>query len=229
MLQQTQVERVIPKFISFMERFPTIESLAHAPQREVLILWQGLGYNRRARFLHLASQALVKRGSFPNSKSELTELPGIGPYTAGAIRAFAYNQPELFLETNIRAVLIYHFFESRRDVTDADLLQVLQMCMNYVASPARWYAALMDYGTHIKRTIGNVTRKSATYVRQSPFRDSRREIRGSLIRALTKSDLSHLKLMRMHERFGLERVESVLADLIRDALIVKRGRVYTLR
>lgn len=108
MLQQTQVTRVIPKFHEFMRRFPTIEILADAPLADVLIAWQGLGYNRRAKYLHEAAKAIVLCG-VPQTRDELIALPGIGANTAGAIMAYAYNKPEAFVETNIRTVYLHEF------------------------------------------------------------------------------------------------------------------------
>ncbi len=112
MLQQTQVVRVTPFYKNFIEKFPNIRALARAETRDVLRVWQGLGYNRRALSLHkLAKDILEKHdGRLPRDAEHLMALPGIGPYTAGAIRAFAFNEPEIFIETNIRRVFIHFFF-----------------------------------------------------------------------------------------------------------------------
>src|SRR6266550_351214 len=112
MLQQTQVNRVLPKFQEFMLRFPTVISLADAPLAEVLRVWSGLGYNRRAKFLHAAAQVVVEKygGVIPATFTELVTLPGVGKNTAGAVLAYAYNQPVVFIETNIRSVFFHHFF-----------------------------------------------------------------------------------------------------------------------
>lgn len=107
MLQQTQVDRVIPKYQAFLAAFPTIESLAAAPTAEVIRLWAGLGYNRRAVNLQRAAQVIVAQhgGKVPDSVTALRALPGIGPYTAGAIACFAFEQDVAFLDTNIRRVV----------------------------------------------------------------------------------------------------------------------------
>lgn len=107
MLQQTQVDRVIPYYERFLERFPTIEALAEAPVGEVIRLWSGLGYNRRAVNLQRTAQAVVERynGHFPRDVDALRALPGIGPYTAGAIACFAFEQDVGFVDTNMRRVL----------------------------------------------------------------------------------------------------------------------------
>ncbi|MFM2414644.1 MAG: hypothetical protein RI911_337 [Candidatus Parcubacteria bacterium] len=229
MLQQTQVERVVPKFKAFIERFPTIEALADSQIKDVLILWQGLGYNRRAKHVHQAAQSL--RGKqFPRTREELQKLPGIGPYTSGAICAFAYNQPVLFLETNIRAVFIHHFFQKKRIVTDSMILPVLASCMQYVKDRRTWYAALMDYGSHLKRTEGNATRRSATYAKQSTFRGSRRELRGSIMRLLVqKSELSTERIISLHPLRDKEEILSVLEDLVSEGMITKTRDNYNLK
>lgn len=112
MLQQTQVDRVIPYYTAFLERFPTIESLAEGPTADVIRLWSGLGYNRRAVNLQRTAQAVLNEhgGVFPRDVSALRALPGIGPYTAGAISAFAFEDDAAFVDTNMRRVLHRLFF-----------------------------------------------------------------------------------------------------------------------
>jgi A/G-specific adenine glycosylase len=107
MLQQTQVERVIPKYHAFLERFPTVHALAEAPTAEVILLWAGLGYNRRAVNLQRAARAVVEEhgGAFPQDVTILEALPGIGPYTAGAVACFAFEQDVGFMDTNIKRLL----------------------------------------------------------------------------------------------------------------------------
>ncbi|HEY3921299.1 MAG TPA: hypothetical protein VGL76_04200 [Gaiellaceae bacterium] len=100
MLQQTQVDRVVPRYLRFLERWPTVETLAAATTADVIREWQGLGYNRRAVSLHRASRAIAEHG-WPE---DLTELPGIGPYTAAAIRNFALGHEVLPVDTNVRRV-----------------------------------------------------------------------------------------------------------------------------
>lgn len=111
MLQQTQVDRVMPKYAAFLELFPTAEALAAAPTADVIKAWQGLGYNRRAVNLQRAAQAVVAAGypgdaaAFPDTPEGLRGLPGIGAYTAGAVACFAFERDVAFLDTNIRRVV----------------------------------------------------------------------------------------------------------------------------
>jgi A/G-specific adenine glycosylase len=100
MLQQTQVERVIPRWHAWLEKWPTVEALAAAPAGDVIVEWQGLGYNRRALNLHRAAQQVAAHG-WPN---DLTELPGVGPYTAGAVANFAFGRDVLPVDTNVRRI-----------------------------------------------------------------------------------------------------------------------------
>ena len=100
MLQQTQVERVVPRYLRFLERWPTAEALAAATAADVIVEWQGLGYNRRALNLHRAAREVAQHG-WPN---DLTELPSVGPYTAAAIGNFAFGLDVLPLDTNVRRV-----------------------------------------------------------------------------------------------------------------------------
>ncbi len=188
MLQQTQVERVIPFYKKFIKKFPTVRRLAAAPLSDVLKIWQGLGYNRRAKMLHQAAK------EFPRfdlrARSDLAEildkLPGVGPYTARAIVAFAYNQDVVFVETNIRTAVIHHFFAKRKKVSDVEIEKILQKAFPRGKS-REWYSALMDYGAHLKRSGISHNTRSTTYVKQSGFQGSLREARGAILRALAES------------------------------------------
>ena len=110
MLQQTQAERVVPKFLEFLDRFPTIEHLAKATPSEVLALWSGLGYNKRAIYLQEAAQYLIKKKNFPKTPTDLQEIKGIGKYTSRSILIFAYNMDIATVDTNIRRILIAEGF-----------------------------------------------------------------------------------------------------------------------
>ena len=100
MLQQTQVDRVVPRYLAWLERWPTVDALATASPADVIRAWQGLGYNRRGLNLHRAACVVAERG-WPD---DVTELPGVGPYTAAAIANFALGRPELPVDTNVRRI-----------------------------------------------------------------------------------------------------------------------------
>lgn len=203
MLQQTQVARVQQKFVSFIRRFPTIQKLAAAPLGDVLEQWSGLGYNRRAKFLWQAAGKIVQSfdGEVPKTQEQLVSLPGIGPNTAGAILAYAYNEPMVFVETNIRTVYIHHFFDDHPDaVSDAELRHIIALTLP-PEDPREWYWALMDYGTHLKATVGTQLERVKNYRPQSRFEGSRRQIRGKV-----------LKLLLEHKRLSRDELAAFIAD-----------------
>ena len=105
MLQQTQVITVVPYFERFMQKFPSVENLAMASSEEVMLAWAGLGYYSRARNLHRGAKQIVEQGRFPQTRAEWLEVPGVGPYTAGAICSISLNQPEAILDGNVERVL----------------------------------------------------------------------------------------------------------------------------
>lgn len=226
MLQQTQAgERTIAKFSAFIEAFPTIAVLSRASVAEVYRLWQGLGYNRRAKALRDAAIAIVKNhgGKIPVTRTELEALPGVGSYTAGAVCVFAFNKPETLIETNIRTVFIHHFFPRTPKVHDKKLFPLIAQAIDK-KNPRRWYSALMDYGAALKKEKGNVSRQSRHYLRQSTFKGSAREVRGNIMRALTAGPTSVESLRGIikapHVLLGKQ-----LEALLREGMIVrKRGK-----
>ena len=185
MLQQTQASRVISKFETFIKRFPDFQKLNQATTVEVLQLWQGLGYNRRALYLKRIAEKVVTeyRGGVLIEPQFLQTLPGIGPYTAKAIYVFVKNKPEVFLETNIRRVFIHHFFKNKQEVTDKELFPLIEQSLDS-QNPREWYYALMDYGAHLTKQIPNPNRKSAHYTKQSKFEGSLRQTRGKILKLL---------------------------------------------
>lgn len=231
MLQQTQVARVIPKYQQFMEQFPSLEKLSLASLPEVLVIWQGLGYNRRARYLWQLANLLTSRNqhTLPCTLSELESLPGIGPYTAAAVMAFAYNQPALVIETNVRSVVLYHFFPNQDKVSDAHLRPILEACLPLV-EPRLWYAALMDYGSHLKSVIPNPSRKSKHHVVQSRFIGSVRQVRGEIVRVLShrlgyQGDYGEIKQLMSG---NTEYFELAVDQLCHEQLIYRNGNLLIL-
>ncbi len=184
MLQQTQVTRVDGRWQRWLERFPSIEALANAEQADVLQEWQGMGYNRRALSLLKAAQAIVGNGGvFPHETSDLTALPGIGPATAAGIRAFAFNLPGVYLETNVRTVFLHELYPKERGVPDKRLVPLVQAACD-CDDPRSWYYALLDYGAWLKRTVPNPSRRSSAHVKQSSFEGSHRQKRAMVVRLL---------------------------------------------
>jgi len=224
MLQQTQVDRVLPKYKAFMAVFPDAAALARAPLHQVLAAWSGLGYNRRAQSLKRCAEEIMTRygGNVPDTQTALEQLPGIGPYTARAVCVFAYNQPRIVLETNIRAVYIYFFFAGHTRVQDADLLPFIEKTLDR-RNPRRWYNALMDYGVMLKKTFGNPSRTSSSHTRQSPFKGSNREIRGAIIKSLLMYKSCTEAMLSKKTGFDLEKVKAVTGQLIEEGLVRRQG------
>lgn len=225
MLQQTQVDRVIPKFNTWMKQFPTITKLASAKTSDVLAAWQGLGYNSRALRLQRATQTIVKKhkGKIPANREELAHLPGIGPYTAGAVLAFAFNKPETFIETNIRRVFIYHFFGNRTEITDSELLPIINEMLD-TKNTAKWYGALMDYGSTLPKQVrSNPNTKSKHYSKQSKFQGSIRQVRGAVLRYLLANKKATIKkLSQVINRSEID-MQQAVSGLEKDGLIKKKG------
>jgi A/G-specific adenine glycosylase len=174
MLQQTQVERVVPRYERWLDRWPSVEALAAAPRAHVIVEWQGLGYNRRAISLHRAAQHVAEQG-WP---AELTVLPGVGPYTAAAVRNFAFGEDVLPRDVNVERV-------ERRTAT------------SFPASAAQ---ALMDLGATV--CLARVPRCAACPLvsgcpsvgtrdeparKQSPFEGSFRQKRAAALRAVARA------------------------------------------
>lgn len=211
MLQQTQVERVIPYYERWLKLFPTPRVLAMAPLSRVLKAWQGLGYNRRGKYLWEAGKVLALAETSPEkvlgspvSRSERsrarlfsgkvsaplrdifaeTKLPGVGPYTAAAVRAFAFNEPTVFIETNIRTVFFY-YLETKEPMSDKELLPLVKEALKKSKmEPRDFYAALMDYGSYLKRQGVRLNAKSKHYSKQSKFEGSTRQKRAAKLREL---------------------------------------------
>ncbi len=228
MLQQTQVDRVVPRYKSFLKKFPTIQKLSGAPLGEVLREWQGLGYNRRAKMLHECAQEIVQvyGGRFPRTQVELMKLPGIGAYTAGAIMAFAFTRGVPIIETNIRTVVIHHFFKDDTDVSDAQVLEVVSHALDE-GNPREWYYALMDYGAYIKKEFGNPNTRSKHYIKQSPFKNSDRQIRGAILRLLAERSVTR-KTFHKKLPFDIVRVDAQLERLTEEGMIAKKGGGFML-
>lgn len=218
MLQQTQVARVVPKYQAFLERFPDVKSLAAAELGDVLREWQGLGYNRRAKFLWQAAQALGVSGGFPKTLAELVQLPGVGANTAGAILAYAFNQPAVFVETNIRTVYLHHFTRDGEIVSDDFIRDVLRQTLDH-EHPREFYWALMDYGAFLKTQVHNISR-SKHYTKQAAFAGSKRQVRGAIIRLLSAGAMTKAQIETAVDD---ERCSTILAELLREGLI-RRGR-----
>jgi A/G-specific adenine glycosylase len=230
MLQQTSVARVLPKYGEFLRAFPTIRALAQSSVEEVLSVWKGLGYNRRALALRGAARAVQEKlgGRIPRTVDELVSLPGLGRATASSFLVFAFNAPIPFIETNIRRVFIHFFFPRSREVPDARILPLVEKTMDR-KNPREWFYALMDYGAQLRGAGANPNLRSAAYVRQSRFEGSLRQLRGHVLdvmlelRSATANGIS-----RALEKAD-PRLPAVLSQLVAEGFLSKKGGRYSFR
>lgn len=224
MLQQTTTKRVQGKYEAFINRYPDFNTLANASLSSILSHWQGLGYNRRARYLKEIAETITTdvNGVLPRDEHTLQSFPGIGPYTAAAICVFAFNQPTLLLETNIQSVYIYFFFEGHKNVKDSELYPLIKKTLD-IHNPREWYYALMDYGVMIKKTQGNPSQKSVHYTRQAPFKNSNRQLRGLILRIVLENKKQSIAQLCRKTKTSLDRVLPVLVQLEKEGFIQREG------
>lgn len=229
MLQQTQVLRVIPKYAEFIKASPTVEALAHKTPAQVLKLWKGMGYNRRALYLHKAAKAIVEahRGKFPKNLKELVKLPGVGNYTARAVLVFAYGQDVAMVDTNIRKIITHFFFHGKpqkEHIIEEVADQLLPKEKSW-----EWHQALMDYGALELVKLERPERSRRTIV---PFKDSNRFYRGRIVDRLREGDISESQLcseFQKQYKKPLSFIKNIIKGLIRDGLVgKKKGNVLSL-
>ncbi len=219
MLQQTQVARVAPKYREFIARYDSFSALAAASQVEVLRLWQGLGYNRRAKYLLEAAKELAKLADSPTLE-QLMALNGVGYNTAAAIRVYSLNEPLVFIETNIRTVVGHYFFLDRQDqVADSEIQKIMESIVPS-EDPRTWYYKMMDHGAILKKSPSSKSMNSfKSYSKQSAFEGSRRQLRGQCLRLLLEEPRDIGSLVDMTG--DKDRTESVVLELQKEGLLAK--------
>ncbi len=222
MLQQTQVDRVIPKYFDWLKDFPTIKSLSEASVAELLQHWAGLGYNRRALYLQKAAQKIMEIGQFPSVLEQLQALPGIGPYTAAAICSFAYNQNIALVDTNVKRIYQLLVFG---DIVEPKLSELNKLAMVFLPKgrSREWHNALMDLGSVVAKERGaraqqhkliellpvlknhelpTLTDHPLRRPKQSHFKQSRRYWRGRIIALLQKGPFTNKELGQELNQLG---------------------------
>ncbi|HRH24496.1 MAG TPA: A/G-specific adenine glycosylase, partial [Candidatus Paceibacterota bacterium] len=163
-------------------------------------------------------KAITALGRFPKTPEALEKLPGIGPYTARAVAAFAHNADVVFIETNLRTVVTHHFFPRKKVVSDKELLAILEKAFPKGKS-REWYAALMDYGAHLKRSGVRLNAKAKGYKKQKVFRGSSREARGAILKALVRGPRDAEFLTHILGDDRVVQAKSQLASLTKEGLI----------
>jgi len=247
MLQQTQTSRVIEPWQRFLERFPTPSACADAPLAEVLTLWQGLGYPRRAKALHDAAGIIQERfgGVVPRDLEDLRSLPGVGEYTAAAVASFAFAQRVAVLDTNVGRVLARALENRTLARSEARRLADALLPRNDVAL---FNQAMLDLGAQFCRATPHceicpvashcrwrqeggedpAPNSAAVSRAQSPYEGSNRQLRGRVLRALREGPHSEGQLDVTLSDVSAQRREDVLASLERDGLVTRRGRRVSL-
>jgi len=228
MLQQTQTHRVAQKYELWLAEFPDFASLAQAPLRDILSVWQGLGYNRRAMALQKIAQRIVAEfdGELSSDPEVLITFPSIGPNTAASICAFAFNKPTVFIETNIRAVFIHSFFKDKKEISDKEIYPLVAQTVDK-NNPREWYYALMDYGVFLKAQHTNPSRKSVHHAKQSKFEGSDRQVRGMMLRFLTAKPCTLEELIVDSKKDAL-RVQKIVEQLCAEGFIKKEAQFFSI-
>jgi A/G-specific adenine glycosylase len=225
MLQQTQVKRVVLYYEKWIEKWSTVDALASASRPEVLQMWMGLGYNRRAVHLHTTARKIVDQfdSDVIRGMKQYKDLPGIGRYTSQAVQIFSTNADLVTVDTNIRRILIREF-DLPIQISEKDLWQVAEHCLP--AGKSRdWHNALMDYGT-LHLTARKTGIKPRT--QQSRFEGSDRQVRAQILRCLLQKSMS---VSEMERTFHLERerLQLILEKMMHENIIVKRNTTYHLK
>ncbi|MFH1590774.1 MAG: Fe-S cluster assembly protein HesB [archaeon] len=229
MLQQTQVDRVIPFYRAFLERWPTIQDLAQANLSEVLESWSGLGYNRRARMLRDAAIIIVSHfdGDVIKAMQAFGDIPGIGPYTANAVRIFSTNEDIATVDTNIRRTLIHEFGLDEK-TPQKDLWNLAARCIPKGKSRL-WHNAMMDFGSTVQTSLKTGIRPVN---KQSRFEGSDRQLRGKALRHMVTSEQLTSTFKDIADATGeittSSRLQNVLSGLKKDGLIREKCGIYSL-
>jgi A/G-specific adenine glycosylase len=188
-----------------------------------------MGYNRRAIALQKCAIRVMEEynGTLPADVSTLTTFPGIGEATASSIAAFAFNQPVVFIETNIRRVFIHFFFAETDNISDTDIFPVVEKAL-YYDNPRVWYWALMDLGSILKKTVTNPNRRSRHYVKQAPFEGSDRKLRGIIIKLLIESPGTREKKIIDFCNEDPVRIKRILDSLQSEGFIIRHKNLFFL-
>lgn len=231
MLQQTQVPRVTVKYPQFISAFPDVHSLAGATLTDVLVVWKGMGYNRRAIALREIAGLVVSKfsGAIPDDVTVLSGFPGIGKATAGSIMAFAFDRPTVFIETNIRRVYIHCFFGDHAPVSDREILTLVEKTLDR-EHPREWYYALMDYGAVLGKSIPNPNRRSTHYHRQAAFEGSDRQVRGQVLAMLLREGTMQRNDLIAGIGEDPDRTGTILLALAREGFVILKNdtvRLYS--
>lgn len=221
MLQQTQVARVIPKYLDWLTRWPSWQSLASAPAASVIRQWSGLGYNRRALYLHALARSVVHdfEGVLPHDPEQLRKLKGVGPYLSRSILIFAYNAPLAAIDTNIRRVIMQEF--TLPPTASAALVESIAWRVLPPKRSRDWHNALMDFGSIVATAKETGIQPPS---KQSRFAGSRREVRGRILAHLASHESISLRAIKQLATGTAHDEKQIVEAMIAEGLLVRRGR-----
>ncbi|MDY6761423.1 MAG: A/G-specific adenine glycosylase [Candidatus Nanohaloarchaea archaeon] len=241
MLQQTQVSRVVPKWEAFLDQFPTVEDLAAASLGDVLELWDGLGYNNRAKYLKRAAEQVVDDfdGEFPQEPDELEQLQGVGEYTANAVASFAFNNGGPVFDTNVRR-LLYRFHGAGGD----DELKAFHETLFPAGKSRTWNNAVMELGAEVcvdgtPRCRECPWREDCTAFQrknfetpdiqsQSSFEGSWRQYRAKVLKLLMDGSKQREELAAELELPDEYDLNDLLTELVDEDMVEETGDTYRL-
>lgn len=239
MLQQTQAARVEEAYRRFLRRFPSLRALAAAPRRDVLVAWDGLGYNRRAVALAEAVRTIVREhgGRVPRDPAVLRTLPGVGPYTAAAVASIAFGVPVAAVDTNVRRVIS----RAVGGVEDLGAIRVRELAQAWLdpGDPGGWNQALMDLGREVCRPAprceacplrttcrwvgGGADPPSRPPRRAEPFQGSMRQLRGAVVGALRTRPSATVRELARGLGEDEERVREAVRRMTAEGLLERQG------
>jgi A/G-specific adenine glycosylase len=246
MLQQTQAARVAASFDGFLERFPTVTSLAAAAPADVLRAWSGLGYHRRAVALHEAARTIVRvlGGEVPGDPEALQHLPGVGRYTASAVAAIAFGRPVVAMDVNVRRVASRVMLGREPEERDDPRIAAAAHVLLDRRDPATWNQAMMDLGREVCRPaprcevcplepwcrFSSAGRPGAATAarKQSAFEGSNRQVRGRIVAVLRDRPSAGIAGLVAETHIDVDRVEGAVSGLVRDGIVERRGRSFRL-
>jgi A/G-specific adenine glycosylase len=231
MLQQTQVSRVLTRYSEFIEKYPSVESLANASPAAVLRIWKGMGYNRRALYLQKMAKMVVNEynGMFPKDEKMLTKLPGLGTYTARAILVFAFGENVACVDTNIRQIMTHFFFNDKEQPTAA--IQSVADQLVPKSKSWEWHQALMDYGAMNSSEWRHSERSRGMGQQRIPFHQTNRYFRGRIMDLLREKNWKEDDLVQNTSKtYDKPKIffQAIILGLLKDGLLKLADNVVSL-
>ena len=231
MLQQTTVSRVLTKYPVFIKAYPTVKDLANASSGDILRIWKGMGYNRRALYLLQTAKTIHEKyyNKFPISEQLLSKLPGLGKYTARAVLVFAFRKDIAMVDTNIRQILTHFFFHDKPQ--SEKIIQELADQLVPIGKSWEWHQAMMDYGAMNASEWRRPERSRRMERKPTPFKETNRYFRGRIIDLLREKSYKEKELIEnLYLEYGKDKIFYIdlLKKLEKDGLVVQKNNFWSL-